>query len=320
MMSAACLSVAYASDSENTATQDQKLFWGTYRPIPYVGLRSRATDSPLVGLMWNKPRTNGIQNIRHECSYYDYMSKYGWEEHDGASYAKQTIQDGGNGVELVVQWVKPELETDPNHWILRVAGEGFTAADAVNGDTDEQDLSLLWYLATPNDAMATFDTDHIYGSDNSFGSYFLSYNEPDTNKSASYVDSQGNTLEYTANYFLAYTVDEDDQYDAKKYYFEECKDKVDTTPPTLFDPSSLYRSETSYTGNLILMQRFYELPFSVDIHFGYRDTAFTDEEMDITAADASFAAGQASFDAQFQDKIVDAMKAEKSSEPTLQKA
>ena len=60
-------------------------------------------------------------------------------------------------------------------------------------------------------------------------------------------------MTYTANYFLAYTVDEEDQYDAKKYYNNECKDKVDTTPPTLFDPSSLYRSETSYTGNLILM-------------------------------------------------------------------
>jgi len=37
------------------------------------------------------------------------------------------------------------------------------------------------------------------------------------------------------------------------------------------------------------MQRFYELPFSVDIHFGYRNATFTKEEMDITAASASFA-------------------------------
>ena len=116
---------------------------------------------------------------------------------------------------------------------------------------------------------------------------------------------------------MAYTVDENDQYDAKKYYFEECKDKVDTTPPTLFDPSSLYRSETSYTGNLILMQRFYELPFSVDIHFGYRDSAFTKEEMDITAANASFEAGQASFDEQFQKTFVGTSKTDKSNELTI---
>jgi len=149
----------------------------------------------------------------------------------------------------------------------------------------------MWYLSTPDDALATFDTDHITGSDTSFGTYFLAYNEPDTNVSASYIDSEGNTLIYSANYFLAYTVDEEDQYDAKKYFFNECKDKVDTTPPTLFDPSSLYRSETSYSGNLVLMQKFYEMPFSLDIHFGYRNATFTPEDMDITAADASFVAG-----------------------------
>ena len=86
----------------DAASSDEKIFWGTYRPIPYVGLRSRATDSPLVGLMWNKPQNSGVSNLRHECSYYDRMSKYGWEDHDGQSYAKQTIEDGGNGVKLSV--------------------------------------------------------------------------------------------------------------------------------------------------------------------------------------------------------------------------
>lgn len=179
------------------------------------------------------------------------MTKYGWEEHDGSSYAKQTIQDGGNGVQLTVQWVKPEVDTDPNHWILRVEGESWSESGETNDDY--QDLSMLWYLATDDAALATFNTDHISGADSTYGEYFLSYNEPESNKNASYIDGQGNTVTYTANYFLAYTVDEEDQYDAKKYYNNECKDKVDTTPPTLFDPSSLYRSETSYTGNLILM-------------------------------------------------------------------
>jgi len=52
--------------------------------------------------MWNKPQTAGVSKIRHECSYYDKLAKYGWEEHDGTSYASQTIQDGGNGIELSV--------------------------------------------------------------------------------------------------------------------------------------------------------------------------------------------------------------------------
>lgn len=243
--------------------------------------------------MWNKPQNSGVSNIRHECSYYDNMAKYGWEEHDGVSYARQTIQDGGNGVQLTVQWVKPEVDSDPNHWILRVAGESFSDMET---SSESNDLSLMWYLSTPDDSLATFDTDHISGADSSFGKYFLAYNEPESNVNASYIDGGGNTVTYAANYFLAYTVDEEDQYDAKKYFFDECKDKVDTTPPTLFDPESLYRSETSYSGNLVLMQKFYEMPFSLDIHFGYRDETFTPEEMDITAADASFEAGRTTFD------------------------
>lgn len=152
--------------------------------------------------------------------------------------------------------------------------------------------------------MATFDTDHIKGSDSSFGNYFVSYNEPSSNSNASYINGQGDSLSYNADYFLAYTVDEGDQYDAKKYFFNECKDKVDTTPPTLFDPSALYRAETSYTGNLVLMQKFYQTPFSIDIHFGYRDQAFSKEDMDIDTTTAAIAASKAAFDREFEDKIM----------------
>lgn len=77
-----------AAQAHATVTTDDKLFWGTYRPIPYVGLRSRSDDSPMVGLMWNKPQSSGVSNLRHECSNYDKMAKYGWEDHDGESYAK----------------------------------------------------------------------------------------------------------------------------------------------------------------------------------------------------------------------------------------
>lgn len=38
------------------------------------------------------------------------------------------------------------------------------------------------------------------------------------------------------------------------------------------------------------------MPFSIDIHFGYRNETFSLEDMDITAATASFAAGQANFE------------------------
>ena len=54
------------------------------------------------------------------------------------------------------------------------------------------------------------------------------------------------------------------------------------------------------------MQRFYEVPFSVDIHFGYRNTTFTKDEMDVEKATASFKAGSDNFDQEFTDRIINA--------------
>ncbi len=74
--------------------------------------------------------------------------------------------------------------------MLRVTGEDFETFDLEGGEkTNEQnDLSLMWYVATPDDALATFDTDHIHGSDKSFGDYYVAYNEPEGNSNASYIN------------------------------------------------------------------------------------------------------------------------------------
>jgi hypothetical protein len=54
---------------------------------------------------------------------------------------------------------------------------------------------------------------------------------------------------------------------------------VRTTPPHLFDSGSLYREDNTFSGNLVTVQRFYYLPFTLDLHFGYRDSAFAFDEM-----------------------------------------
>ena len=87
----AAVSTSHTSDAmkEESSSQDDSLFWGTYRPIPYVGLRSRSEDSPLVGLMWYKPSNpEGVYNLRHDACYRDNMTKYGWTQHNGESYGR----------------------------------------------------------------------------------------------------------------------------------------------------------------------------------------------------------------------------------------
>ena len=168
------------------------------------------------------------------------------------------------------------------------------------------DFALIWYVATPEADHATFQTDHIYGVHGTVGPYQLGFQESNTTKPATY-----NGAEFSSNYFAALTVDELDEYDAKKYFTNEIKDYGFWVPPhTLFDPDSLYRAGTPYSGNLVMIEKFYQLPFQVDIHFGYRNSSWTKEEMDFDKATASFIHGEAGFDTKFEEVFMKEKKTE----------
>jgi len=87
---------------------------------------------------------------------------------------------------------------------------------------------------------------------------------------------------YDADYFYALQIDQQDEYNPKKYYFMEIHDDVASTPHHLFNPKALYRAETAYSGNQLVKQKFFTMPFSMDIHFGYKEKPFTPEEMNFT--------------------------------------
>ena len=163
----------------------------------------------------------------------------------------------------------------------------------------------MWYLSTPDDYQATFSLDHMEGYQPSHGNYQLGFKQSPTTSNPSYIDIEGNSVCYDSDYFYALYVDERDQYDARKYYYEEVKDVVSTTPAHLFDPTSLYRDETSYTGNLVVQQKFFNLPFAVDLHFAYRETPFTSDEMDFTVTTSQLEAAKTEFDQKFAEIFIE---------------
>jgi len=200
--------------------------------------------------MWYKPSLHdtGLTQIRHECSYYDHMELFGWQKHNGESFAAQDIVDPENNVELNVHWVKPDVDNDPNHWVLRVEGSSLNTTDP----STMQDISLMWYLSTPENLTATYDSHHITGDQPDMGKYFLSFQEGANNTYPEYLDLRNNTVKYDADYFYALTIDQQDEYDPKKYYFMEIHDDVASTPHHLFNPDALYRAETAMTGNQLV--------------------------------------------------------------------
>ncbi|RXH72286.1 hypothetical protein DVH24_033824 [Malus domestica] len=70
----------------------ESLYWGTYRPNVYLGIRARTPRSLIAGLMWIGIK-DGRYFMRHVCQDSDDLSKYGWAQHDGRSFGHQVIVD-----------------------------------------------------------------------------------------------------------------------------------------------------------------------------------------------------------------------------------
>ncbi|GMI70826.1 glucosidase 1, KNOPF [Hibiscus trionum] len=70
----------------------ESLYWGTYRPHVYFGIRARTPRSLVAGLMWIGVK-DGRYFIRHVCQDSDELSTYGWMSHNGRDFGHQVLVD-----------------------------------------------------------------------------------------------------------------------------------------------------------------------------------------------------------------------------------
>ncbi|XP_074721407.1 mannosyl-oligosaccharide glucosidase [Strix uralensis] len=115
------------------------LFWGTYRPHVYFGMKTRSPRSLVTGLMWLQQREGGGA-LRHTCEQSDGPSRYGWRMHDGESFGVQEIRD--EGLVLKTEFVKRPGGEHGGDWSWRVTAR----TEAAGGPTPL--LSLFFYVAT----------------------------------------------------------------------------------------------------------------------------------------------------------------------------
>lgn len=85
----------------------ESLYWGTYRPNVYLGIRARTPQSLLAGLMWIGVK-DGQFALRHVCQDSDELSTYGWTHHNGRDYGRQLIVD--HGLTLETSFMKSKVE------------------------------------------------------------------------------------------------------------------------------------------------------------------------------------------------------------------
>ncbi|CAN6726949.1 unnamed protein product [Malus baccata var. baccata] len=140
----------------------ESLYWGTYRPNVYLGIRARTPRSLIAGLMWIGIK-DGRYFMRHVCQDSDDLSKYGWAQHDGRSFGHQVIvdhdmnlatsflkskgEDSGYGgdwaVQIDVQNHKSKGNEEASHIFFYLANEDGNTLN-LGGDTlDIHENSLL---------------------------------------------------------------------------------------------------------------------------------------------------------------------------------
>ncbi|XP_042788694.1 mannosyl-oligosaccharide glucosidase [Panthera leo] len=132
---------ALPPDSSSPAVAPD-LFWGTYRPHVYFGMKTRSPKPLLTGLMWaQQGATAGTPKLRHTCEQGDGVGPYGWEFHDGLSFGRQHIQDGA--LRLTTEFVKRPGGQHGGDWSWRVTVEPQAS------DTSALPLvSLFFYVVT----------------------------------------------------------------------------------------------------------------------------------------------------------------------------
>ncbi|QCD83380.1 mannosyl-oligosaccharide glucosidase [Vigna unguiculata] len=85
----------------------ESLYWGTYRPHTYFGIRARTPKSLMAGLMWIGVK-DGRYHLRHVCRHEDDLSTYGWTKHNGRDFGHQVLVD--HGMTLTTRFLKSKVE------------------------------------------------------------------------------------------------------------------------------------------------------------------------------------------------------------------
>ncbi|GMH20778.1 hypothetical protein Nepgr_022620 [Nepenthes gracilis] len=97
----------------------ESLYWGTYRPHVYLGIRARSPRSLIAGLMWIGIK-DGRFFMRHVCQDSDELNTYGWTHHNGRDYGRQLLVD--RHLTLETSFFKSKLQGSGygGDWAVRV--------------------------------------------------------------------------------------------------------------------------------------------------------------------------------------------------------
>ncbi|PON82830.1 Glycoside hydrolase [Trema orientale] len=135
----------------------ESLYWGTYRPHVYLGVRTRTPRSLVAGLMWIGIK-DGRYFMRHVCQDSDELSKYGWTHHNGRDFGQQAIVD--QGMSLTTSFLKSKQEGSGygGDWAVRIDVQG---EKAMQDEEPRSSGHLFFYLADEGGSALSLSRDTL---------------------------------------------------------------------------------------------------------------------------------------------------------------
>ncbi|GAA94992.1 glycoside hydrolase family 63 protein [Mixia osmundae IAM 14324] len=110
-------------DEAGQLAVNQSLFWGTWRPNLYLGMRARVPDSLMFGLIWYGVHDYASHaKARHSCEQDDGLAAYDWLRHDGRTSGAQIISDPLNNINLRTSFLKVPGGQHGGSWALKING------------------------------------------------------------------------------------------------------------------------------------------------------------------------------------------------------
>ncbi|XP_030497086.2 mannosyl-oligosaccharide glucosidase GCS1 [Cannabis sativa] len=135
----------------------ESLYWGTYRPHVYLGIRARTPRSLVAGLMWIGIK-DGRYFMRHVCQDSDDLSKYGWTQHNGRDFGNQVIVDKDMTLTTSFLKLKQEGSGYGGDWAVQVdvqKDEGMQSEDSGGAG------HLFFYLADEDGSVLSLGRDTL---------------------------------------------------------------------------------------------------------------------------------------------------------------
>ncbi|XP_028772194.1 mannosyl-oligosaccharide glucosidase GCS1 [Neltuma alba] len=141
----------------------ESLYWGTYRPHVYLGIRARTPKSLISGLMWISIK-DGRYHMRHVCNNDDGLSTYGWKSHNGRDFGHQLLVD--HGMNLDISFLKSKMVGSGygGDWAVRIEMQ------IEKSEWDEEfggNAQLFFYLADEGGHVLSVSGDYLNNHEDS---------------------------------------------------------------------------------------------------------------------------------------------------------